>query len=51
MGLCGSLCYLSNSAVIGDEVKVEFVLFSMRLMVEQRDRGDGQESPGDRDYF
>lgn len=41
MGLCGSPCYLSNSAVIGDEVKVEFVLLSVRLMVEQRDGGDG----------
>lgn len=49
MGPCGS--HLPNSAVIGDQVKVEFQFLSMRLMVEQCDGGDGYESPGDRDSF
>lgn len=41
MGLCDSQCYLPNSAVIGDQIKVEFEFLGMRLMVEQRDGGDG----------
>ena len=41
--ICGPQCYLSNTAVIGDQVKVKGDVFKIEVIVDQCGGSDGDE--------